>query len=102
MCFLKEWFRIKLLGTRTLLEHFNWELFENPPYSPDLTPSHDKPFICLKNSLRSQRFNNNEKLMEGVKTWLISQAGDVLDTGVKKHTPRYEKCLHFAWYYVGK
>jgi hypothetical protein len=24
--------------TRALLEHFNWELFDHPPYSPDLTP----------------------------------------------------------------
>jgi transposase len=22
--------------TRSLLEHFNWELFDHPPYSPDL------------------------------------------------------------------
>jgi hypothetical protein len=25
--------------TRSLLEHFNWELFDHPSYSPDLTPS---------------------------------------------------------------
>jgi hypothetical protein len=25
--------------TRALLEHFNWELFEHPNYSPDLAPS---------------------------------------------------------------
>jgi histone-lysine N-methyltransferase SETMAR len=25
--------------TRALLEHFNWELFDHPPYSPDLSPS---------------------------------------------------------------
>jgi transposase len=25
--------------TRALLEHFNWELFDHPPYSPDLAPS---------------------------------------------------------------
>jgi hypothetical protein len=25
--------------TRVLLEHFNWELFEHPPYSPDLAPN---------------------------------------------------------------
>jgi transposase len=22
---------------RALLEHFNWELFDHPPYNPDLT-----------------------------------------------------------------
>jgi transposase len=25
--------------TQTLLEQFNWELFDHPPYSPDLAPS---------------------------------------------------------------
>jgi hypothetical protein len=25
--------------TRALLVHFNWELFDHPPYSPDLVPS---------------------------------------------------------------
>jgi hypothetical protein len=54
--------------TRVLLEHFNWELFDNNHYSTDLTPSYCKLFIYLKNWLRSQRFNNNEKLMEVVKT----------------------------------
>jgi transposase len=26
--------------TRALLEHFNWELFDHHPYSPDLAPSY--------------------------------------------------------------
>jgi transposase len=58
--------------TSALLEHFNWELFEHPPYSPDLAPSDYHLFTYLKNWLGSQRFNNNEELMEGVKTWLSS------------------------------
>jgi hypothetical protein len=46
------------------MEHFNWELFDHPLYSPDLAPSD----YHLKNWLRSQRFSNNEELTEGVKT----------------------------------
>jgi transposase len=63
-----------------LLEHVNWELFDHPPYSPDFTPSDYNLFTYLKNWLRSQRFKNNEVLMEGVKTWLSSQAAYCLDT----------------------
>jgi hypothetical protein len=37
--------------TRALLEHFNWELFDHPPYSPDVTPSDYHPFTYLKNWL---------------------------------------------------
>jgi hypothetical protein len=35
--------------TRALMEHFNWELFDHPPYSPDLTPSDCHLFTYLKN-----------------------------------------------------
>jgi transposase len=52
--------------TWQLLERFNWELFDHPPYSPDLAPNDYHLFTHLKNWLRSQRFNNNE-LMKGLK-----------------------------------
>jgi histone-lysine N-methyltransferase SETMAR len=54
--------------TRALLEHFNWQLFDHPQYSPDLAPNDYHMFTYLKNLLGSQRFHNNEELMEGVKT----------------------------------
>jgi histone-lysine N-methyltransferase SETMAR len=54
--------------TRALQEHFSWELFDHLPCSPDLAPSDYHLFTYLKNWLGSQRFNNNEDFMEGVKT----------------------------------
>jgi transposase len=65
--------------TRALLEHFNWELFDHPPHSPDLAPSD----YHLKNWLGSQHFTNNE-LMGGVKTWLSSMTAD---TNIQKLIP---------------
>jgi transposase len=56
--------------TQALLKHFNWVLFDHPPYSPDLAPSDYHLFTYLKNRLGSQHFNN--ELMAGVKTWLSS------------------------------
>jgi hypothetical protein len=79
--------------TRVLLEHFNWELFDHHPYSPYLAPSDYNLFTYLKNWLRSQRFNNYEELMQGVKTWLSSHAADFSDTSVRKLIPRYDKRL---------
>jgi histone-lysine N-methyltransferase SETMAR len=35
--------------TQALLEHFNWELFDHPPYSPDLASSDYHLFTYLKN-----------------------------------------------------
>jgi hypothetical protein len=47
-------------------------------------------------------FNNNEELMEGVKTWLSSMAADFFDTGIQKLIPRYDKCLNSGGDYVEK
>jgi transposase len=58
--------------TRAQLEIFNWELFDYPPYSHDLSPSDYHLLTYQKNWLRSQRLNNNEELMEGVKMRLSS------------------------------
>jgi hypothetical protein len=66
--------------TRALMKYFNWELFDHPPHSPDLTLSNYHLFTCSKNWLRSQHFNNNEKLMEGVKTWLTSASVPAVTT----------------------
>jgi hypothetical protein len=46
--------------TLALLEHFIWELFDYPPYRPDLAPSDCHLFTYHENWLRSQRFNNND------------------------------------------
>jgi hypothetical protein len=39
-------------------------------------------------------FNNNEELMEDVKTWLSSMAADFFDTDIQKLIPRYDRCLN--------
>jgi hypothetical protein len=49
--------------TRAPLEHFNWELFDHPTYSPDLAPSDYHLFMYLKKWLRSQCFNNNNEMI---------------------------------------
>jgi transposase len=59
-------------GTQALPEHFNWELFYYPPYSPELATSNYHLITHLKNWLGSQYFNNNEKLIEGVKTFEVT------------------------------
>jgi hypothetical protein len=47
-------------------------------------------------------FNNNEELMEGVKTWLSSMAAGFSETGIRKLIPRYDKCLNSGSDYVEK
>jgi hypothetical protein len=73
--------------TSALLQHFSRELFNHPSYCLELTPDDYHLFTYLKNWLRSQRFNNDEELMKGVKTWLSSQTADFFDTGIQKLIP---------------
>jgi hypothetical protein len=84
------------------LEHFCWELSDHPLYSPDLVLSNDHLFTYLMNWLGSQCFNNNEKLMDGVKTWLSSQVTDFFDIGIQKLIPHCDKCLSSGSDYVEK
>jgi hypothetical protein len=88
--------------TRALPEHFNWELFDHPPYSPDLTLNDYHLFTYPKNWLGSQHFNNNEELMEGLKTWLSSQAANYFNTGIQKLIPQCDKCLNSSSGYIEK
>jgi histone-lysine N-methyltransferase SETMAR len=87
--------------TGALLEHFNLELFDYPPYSPYLATSDYRLFTYPKTWLESQRFNNYEMMMDSVNTWLSSHAADFSDTGIKKIIPRY-KCLNSGSDYVEK
>jgi hypothetical protein len=50
----------------------------------------------------SQHFNSNEELMEGVRTWLSSQAADFFDIGIQKLIPQYDKCLSSSGDYIEK
>jgi hypothetical protein len=55
-------------------------LFDHLSFGLDLAPSVYHLFTNLKNWLRSQNFSSNEELMEGVKTWLSSQAACLFDS----------------------
>ena len=47
-----------------LREQFHWEIFEHPPYSPDLAPSDFSLFPKLKEHLADKRFANDEDLKD--------------------------------------
>jgi hypothetical protein len=66
------------------LEHFNWELFAHPPYSPDPRDCH--LFTYLKNWMGSQRFNNEVAKRQNVAELT---GGRPFNTGIQKFTPRY-------------
>jgi histone-lysine N-methyltransferase SETMAR len=88
--------------TQALLQQFCWDLFDHPPYSPDLAPSDFHLFTWMKVWLGTQRFNMNEELMNGVKGWLSSQTATFFDVVIQKLVSRYDRCLKSEGDYVEK
>ncbi|PNF25373.1 hypothetical protein B7P43_G10916 [Cryptotermes secundus] len=52
--------------TSSLLQEFSWELYNHPPYSPDLTPSDFHLFLHLKKFLSGERqhFENDRQISQ--------------------------------------
>jgi transposase len=87
--------------TKAVLQQFNWEIFEHPPYSPDLAPS-DYHLFTKMVWLANQCFKTNEELMDGVNNWLGTLAVPFCDEGLQKLVRRYDKCLNLGGNYVEK
>ncbi|KAJ4425723.1 hypothetical protein ANN_27919 [Periplaneta americana] len=81
-------------STRELLDQFGWEIFDHPPYSPDLAPSDFHLFTKLKDFLGGTRFGSDEELKKTVKTWLNELAAEEYNTRILKLVNRYDKCLN--------
>ena len=88
--------------TSDLIKLFNWEIFDHPPYSPDLAPSDYHLFSKMKVWLATQRFHTNEEPMDGVNIQLYNLAAPFFDEWVQKLVSRYDKCLNVDGNYVEK
>ena len=88
--------------TNALIKLFNWEIFDQPPYSLDPVPSNYHLFTKMKVWLATQRFHTNEEFMDGVKTWLHNLAAQFYEEGLQKLVPRYDKCLNVDGNFVEK
>jgi histone-lysine N-methyltransferase SETMAR len=91
---------ITLGRTASLLQEFSWEVFNHPPYSPDLAPSDFHVFLHLKKF--HQRFENDREKEMIVTQWFQSRAAGFYDIGIQKLVPRYDKCLNSSGKYVEK
>jgi hypothetical protein len=69
-------------GIRAQLEYFSWELFDHPRFSPHFASSDYDLFTWLG----SQNFSNDEILIEGLRTWLSSEAVELSYSGLQKRT----------------
>jgi len=69
--------------TAQLLQQFRWEVFDHPPYSPDLAPSDYHLFVHLKKWLASQSFEADDRLKTDVTTWFKSLVAEFFVTGIR-------------------
>ncbi|GBO15143.1 hypothetical protein AVEN_201436-1 [Araneus ventricosus] len=56
-------------ATQELLDQFGWEIFDHPPYSPNLAPSDFHLLPKLKEFLGGKRFGSAEELENVVSNW---------------------------------
>jgi len=66
-------------STNALIKLFNWEIFDQPPYSLDPAPSDYRLFTKMKVWLATQRFHTNEEFLDGVNIWLHDLAALFFD-----------------------
>ncbi|GFV04302.1 histone-lysine N-methyltransferase SETMAR [Trichonephila clavipes] len=86
--------------TKTLLREFGWDVFEHPPYSPDLAVCDFHLFLHLKSFLACKHFSNDKELKENVSNWLKTQAATFYEEDIEKLVPRYNRCLQNFGSYV--
>jgi histone-lysine N-methyltransferase SETMAR len=77
-----------------------WEVFEHPPYSPDLAPSDFHLFLHLKRFLVAERLSSDDEVKTAVQHYVKTLAADFYDEGIHKLAPRYDKCLNLSGDYV--
>jgi transposase len=86
--------------TNALIKLFNWEIFDHPPYGPDLVPSEYHLFTKMKVWLVTQQVHSNEELMDGHNNWLHNLVARFFDEEQQKLVSRYGKCLNVDVNYV--
>ncbi|GBM26680.1 Mariner Mos1 transposase [Araneus ventricosus] len=94
--------RSSAVRTGEVLRKFKWDVFQHPPYSPDMAPSDFNLFTAMKKWLGGQHFADDEELKNAVTHWLKSQAAAFYAEGIGKLVKRYDKCLNNGGDYVEK
>ncbi|GBM26690.1 Histone-lysine N-methyltransferase SETMAR [Araneus ventricosus] len=71
-----------VVATTILLQSFGWEVFDHPPYTPDLPPSDFDLFAHMKRWLGGQTFATDNEVQNSVQNWLKTQAATFYDEGI--------------------
>ena len=83
-----------------LLDSWDWEILQQPRYSPDLAPADFFIFPRMKEGLRGQRFSSEEQINNNAASALRDLANVGLRVGFEAWVRRWEKCVELDGRYV--
>lgn len=86
-------------ASKKLLQHFRWEVFDHPWYSPDLAPSDYHLFAHMKRWLGGQEFDSDE-LQTSIQNSPKAQQAAFNDEGIGYLLPCYNKRLNWSGDYA--
>jgi histone-lysine N-methyltransferase SETMAR len=79
--------------THQKIEELNWEIFDHPPYSPDLAPSDYHLFRSLQNHLNNKKSERSEEVNDAVLAYFESTPRSFYKAGTKKLATRWETVI---------
>ncbi|KDR17168.1 hypothetical protein L798_08429, partial [Zootermopsis nevadensis] len=88
--------------TREEITKLGWTVLPHPPYSPDLAPSDFHLFGPLKDAIRGTRFEDDESVIQAVRTWLRAQDKSWYRQGMHALVSRWRKAVQVDGDYVEK
>ena len=84
------------------VETLKFEVFSNPPYSPDLAPSDFHFFPHLKRDLKGTDFTSDVEVKQAVTSWIKQRTPEFFIDCMRKLVLRWEKCIERQGDYVEK
>jgi histone-lysine N-methyltransferase SETMAR len=84
------------------LRDLHYELLEQPPYSPDLSPSDFCLFPKLKLFLSGQRLSSNQVAIAAVERYFADLTKNHYRDGIMALEHRWNKCISVKGDYVEK
>jgi histone-lysine N-methyltransferase SETMAR len=86
--------------TQQKINTLNWEILDQPPYSPDLAPSDYHLFRSLQNHLNSKKFERFEEVNDAILAYFESKPRSFYKVGIKKLVTRWETVIESNGNYI--
>ena len=85
---------------KAALQELEWEVFQHPPYSPNLAPTDYHLFRTLSNEMRGVAFDNDKDLENWLNNFFESRSSDFWQNGINKLVDRWEQLVNTNGEYI--